>query len=183
MHQLLFYPVTGTEENLPLSLIEYANGYLLDEALIRWFQHQYFHDEAELTHPYASPIISPHLTKLPPTTLLTAEYDPLRDLGRAYANKLISLGVPVTYHNYGDSSTASSTTTHTSRKHDEPSKKRRSRSNMPSIRKKLAREASFFMLSTNKGNDNLPGKAVLRSSESSIGRRGTDVAPHRPSRV
>jgi acetyl esterase len=101
MHQLLFYPVTGTEENLPLSLIEYATGYLLDEALIRWFQHQYFHDEAELTHPYASPIVSPHLAKLPPTTLLTAEYDPLRDLGRAYANKLISLGVPVTYQNYG----------------------------------------------------------------------------------
>ncbi len=101
MHQLLFYPVTGTEENLPLSLIEYATGYLLDEALIRWFQHQYFHDETELTHPYASPIVSPHLAKLPPTTLLTAEYDPLRDLGRAYANKLISLGVPVTYHNYG----------------------------------------------------------------------------------
>lgn len=101
MHQLLFYPVTGTEENLPLSLIEYATGYLLDEALIRWFQHQYFHDETELTHPYASPIVSPHLAKLPPTTLLTAEYDPIRDLGRAYANKLISLGVPVTYHNYG----------------------------------------------------------------------------------
>lgn len=101
MHQLLFYPVTGTEENLPLSLIEYANGYLLDEALIRWFQHQYFHDDSELTHPYASPIFSERLAELPPTTLLTAEYDPLRDLGRAYANKLISLGVPVTYHNYG----------------------------------------------------------------------------------
>ncbi|MGE9213198.1 alpha/beta hydrolase [Exiguobacterium aurantiacum] len=101
MHQLLFYPVTGTEENLPLSLIDYANGYLLDEGLIRWFQQQYFRDESELMHPYASPIFSGHLGDLPPTTLLTAEYDPLRDLGRAYANKLISLGVPVTYHNYG----------------------------------------------------------------------------------
>ena len=100
MHQLLFYPVTGTEENLPLSLIDYANGYLLDEGLIRWFQQQYFHDESELMHPYASPIFSDHLGDLPPTTLLTAEYDPLRDLGRAYANKLISLGVPVTYQNY-----------------------------------------------------------------------------------
>ncbi|MFN4213989.1 alpha/beta hydrolase [Exiguobacterium sp.] len=99
-HQLLFYPVTGTEENLPLSLIEYANGYLLDEGLIRWFQHQYFNDEKELTDPYASPILSPYLEKLPPTTLLTAEYDPLRDLGRAYANKLVSLGVPVDYKNY-----------------------------------------------------------------------------------
>ena len=101
MHQLLFYPVTGTEENLPLSLIDYANGYLLDEGLIRWFRQQYFHDESELMHPYASPIFSKHLGELPPTTLLTAEYDPLRDLGRAYANKLISLGVPVTYENYG----------------------------------------------------------------------------------
>ncbi|TCI30053.1 alpha/beta hydrolase [Exiguobacterium sp. SL-10] len=100
MHQLLFYPVTGTEENLPLSLIDYANGYLLDEGLIRWFRQQYFHDESELMHPYASPIFSDHLGGLPPTTLLTAEYDPLRDLGRAYANKLISLGVPVTYQNY-----------------------------------------------------------------------------------
>lgn len=100
VHQLLFYPVTGTEENLPLSLIEYANGYLLDEGLIRWFQQQYFNDETELAHPYASPILSPYLAELPPTTLLTAEYDPLRDLGRAYANKLVSLGVPVDYKNY-----------------------------------------------------------------------------------
>ncbi|MFK3987783.1 alpha/beta hydrolase [Exiguobacterium mexicanum] len=100
MHQLLFYPVTGTEENLPLSLIDYANSHLLDEGLIRWFQQQYFRDESELMHPYASPIFSDHLGDLPPTTLLTAEYDPLRDLGRAYANKLISLGVPVTYQNY-----------------------------------------------------------------------------------
>lgn len=101
MHQLLFYPVTGAEENLPLSLIEYASGYLLDEGLIRWFQRQYFHGETELTDPYAAPIFSERLAELPPTTLLTAEYDPLRDLGRAYANKLISLGVPVTYQNYG----------------------------------------------------------------------------------
>ncbi|MEW8968185.1 alpha/beta hydrolase [Exiguobacterium alkaliphilum] len=91
VHQLLLYPVTGTEENVPLSMVEHANGYLLDEGLIRWFQHQYFNDETELTHPYASPIFSEYL----------AEYDPLRDLGRAYANKLISLGVPVTCHNYG----------------------------------------------------------------------------------
>lgn len=101
VHQLLFYPVTGTEVNLPLSLIDYANGYLLDEGLIRWFQHQYFNDDTEVMHPYASPILSEHLGKLPATTLLTAEYDPLRDVGRAYANKLISLGIPVTYKNYG----------------------------------------------------------------------------------
>ena len=101
VHQLLFYPVTGTEENLPLSLIDYATGYLLDEGLIRWFQRQYFNDDSELTHPYASPILSDQLEKSPPMTLLTAEYDPLRDVGRAYANKLVSLGVPVTYKNYG----------------------------------------------------------------------------------
>lgn len=101
IHQLLFYPVTGTEENLPLSLIDYATGYLLDEGLIRWFQQQYFNDDSELTHPYASPILSEQLEKLPATTLLTAEYDPLRDVGRAYANKLVSLGVPVDYKNYG----------------------------------------------------------------------------------
>ncbi|MCT4783600.1 alpha/beta hydrolase, partial [Exiguobacterium himgiriensis] len=100
LHQLLLYPATGTEENIPLSLIEYANGYLLDEQLIRWFQHQYFIEEEQLTHPYAAPIFSPFLGQLPSTTLLTAEYDPLRDVGRAYANKLISLGVPVTYSNY-----------------------------------------------------------------------------------
>lgn len=101
VHQLLFYPVTGTEENLPLSLIDYATGYLLDDGLIRWFRQQYFNDDSELSHPYASPILSDQLDQLPATTLLTAEYDPLRDVGRAYANKLVSLGVPVTYKNYG----------------------------------------------------------------------------------
>lgn len=100
-HQLLFYPAIGEEHNLPLSMIDYSNSYSLDENLVKWFQDQYYEEKNEVRHPYANPNSSNYLAQLPPTTLMTVEYDPLKEVGKAYANKLISLGIPVDYKNYG----------------------------------------------------------------------------------
>ena len=101
LHQLLIYPSTGYEQEPP-SIRENAEGYFLTKDMMNWFRMHYFKDDQDFKHPYASPILHPDLTGLPPATILTAQYDPLRDVGKAYADKLEESGVPVTYKNYED---------------------------------------------------------------------------------
>lgn len=99
VHQLLIYPSTGYEQEPP-SMRENAEGYLLTADMMNWFRKHYFNDEKEMLDPYASPILYSDLSDLPPATILTAQYDPLRDVGKAYADKLQDHGVKVYYKNY-----------------------------------------------------------------------------------
>ena len=91
--QLLLTPVTDCNLDTA-SYRENADGYVLTKPLMEWFWGHYA-DAAERTDPKASPLRADDLTDLPPAFVVTCEFDPLRDEGRAYADALAAAGVPV----------------------------------------------------------------------------------------
>ena len=97
--QVLVYPVTEHGFDTA-SYKELAEGYLLTREAMKWFWAHYLPQAADGRHPYASPMLAKDLASLPPALVLTAEYDPLRDEGEAYADRLRAAGVPVTVTRY-----------------------------------------------------------------------------------
>jgi acetyl esterase len=97
--QLLIYPVTDCDYETP-SYIENADGYFLTRRAMRWFWDHYVPDPAERVHAYASPLRAESHSELPPALVITAEYDPLRDEGEAYAKALEKAGVAVQCSRY-----------------------------------------------------------------------------------
>ncbi len=97
--QLLIYPaVDFTADNA--SLRDNATGYLLTRAAMEMFADWYLVDRARRADPLASPLLAASHQGLPPALVQTAEFDPLRDEGAAYAEKLRAAGVAVTYRLY-----------------------------------------------------------------------------------
>ena len=72
----------------------------LDEREARWYWEQYAATPADLEHPDLAPLRSDRLGSLPPTLVVTAEHDPLRDEGEELARRLAELGVPVVATRY-----------------------------------------------------------------------------------
>ncbi|GIW41914.1 MAG: putative lipase/esterase [Candidatus Binatia bacterium] len=97
--QLLVYPVTDSRFDWP-SYRENGEGYLLTLDAMRWFWSLYVPDEKQRTHPFVAPLRAPDHRNLPPAHVITAEFDPLRDEGEAYAEKLRAAGVPATVHRF-----------------------------------------------------------------------------------
>jgi acetyl esterase len=95
--QVLFYPVTAAGFDSS-SYREYATGYFLRRDTMQWFWDQYTADPRQRTEPTASPLgaSARQLAALPPTLVITAEADVLRDEGEAFAVRLREAGVPVT---------------------------------------------------------------------------------------
>ncbi len=100
--QVLVYPVvdfTGSRS----SYKEYGDaGLLLGEKEMHWFRDHYMPDQADWSNPDAAPLHAANHSDLPPAYIVIAEYDPLRDEGHEYADKLHAAGVPVTVKHYDD---------------------------------------------------------------------------------
>ena len=91
-HQLLIYPVI--ERNFETaSYRDHAEGFFLTRDIMRWFWDKYLPDEADARRANACPSRAESLQGLAPASVLTAEFDPLRDEGEAYAEALQRAGV------------------------------------------------------------------------------------------
>ena len=98
VHQLNVYPIANYNLNTP-SYRQNAKAIPLSRPLMAWF----FHHTLKTPRDGRSPLISltrADLRGLPPATVITAEIDPLRSEGRAYAERLRRSGVPVRYRDY-----------------------------------------------------------------------------------
>jgi acetyl esterase len=94
VYQLLMYPVLDYAFDTP-SYRDNAEGYMLTKDVMAWCWSVYLRAEADGQNPYASPLRAQDLGSLPTALVITAEYDPLRDEGEAYAAGLRQAGVPV----------------------------------------------------------------------------------------
>ncbi len=98
--QLLIYPVTDMTSETA-SRREFAEGYFLTGADMDYFTEQYLTDRSEAADPRVSPLVADDLSGLPPAHVVVAGFDPLRDEGVAYAEKMRAAGVPVTLERAG----------------------------------------------------------------------------------
>ena len=94
--QLLFYPVLNYAFDTP-SYKDNAEGYYLTTEMMQWFWQQYLGNETDGENPFASPLRARHLRGVAPALIFTAEFDPLRDEGAAYAARLREADIPVKY--------------------------------------------------------------------------------------
>ncbi len=97
--QLLVYPAVDMEFSRP-SIDENADGYVLTKDHMIWFRAHYLRSKADRTDFRASPLLASDHSGLPPALIITAEFDPLRDEGRDYADTLHAAGVAATLSNY-----------------------------------------------------------------------------------
>jgi acetyl esterase len=100
--QVLFNPATSLADCNTASLRDFGEGFLLTRADMEGSRSLYLRTEKDRSNPYASPLLAPDLSGLPPALIITAGCDPMRDEGEAYARRLQDAGVPVQYTCYED---------------------------------------------------------------------------------
>lgn len=95
-HLSLFYPALDPT-CASQSQKAFADGFMLTGDAMRWFWECYLNNETDAENPLAAPLAggSIELSQLPPVTVVTAEYDILRDEGEVFADQLVQAGVPV----------------------------------------------------------------------------------------
>jgi len=92
-HQLLIYPVTDADFSNASYVANGGGEYFLSTSAMRAFWDHYLGDRSVDAAPLATVLRTPDLSGLAPATVLTAEFDPLRDEGNAYATRLAQAGV------------------------------------------------------------------------------------------
>lgn len=92
--QLLIYPTCDHSKSYP-SREHFGENFFLTKKDIEYFQTHYVGRDCDNFHPWISPIHAKNLSNLPPAVIVTAGFDPLRDEGEAYAERLQSEGVEV----------------------------------------------------------------------------------------
>jgi acetyl esterase len=97
--QLLVYPATNRDFGTA-SYRDNAEGYQLTRDTMIWYWNHYLRNDADAANPYAAPLQATDLRNLPPALVITAEYDPLRDDGEAYARRLEQAGIPTVCTRY-----------------------------------------------------------------------------------
>jgi len=100
-HQALVYPAVSSPV-LPDhdSYEENGEGYFLERESMAWFVERYVRDETDFRNEYFAPMLARDLSDVPPASVVTAGFDPLRDEGREYADRLAAAGVDVERHHY-----------------------------------------------------------------------------------
>ncbi|WDF46070.1 alpha/beta hydrolase [Chryseobacterium sp. KACC 21268] len=98
LHQVLIYPIAQSDMNTT-SYTKYAGAKPLNKPMMEWFTKHYLNNMNEAKDPRIS-LINANLKGLPPTTIITAEIDPLHDDGTMLADKLSAAGVKVNSKNY-----------------------------------------------------------------------------------
>ncbi|WP_347551040.1 alpha/beta hydrolase [Pseudalkalibacillus hwajinpoensis] len=98
-YQLLIYPTVDSTTPYP-SYKENGDGFFLTAADMKWFQEQYVEEKTDKFNPYLSPIHFKNLGVLPSAHVVTAEFDPLRDEGEAYAERIKEAGGKVSVKRY-----------------------------------------------------------------------------------
>jgi acetyl esterase len=101
VYQILAYPITDMHGRWP-SHEERGTGYTLDLEFTRWSVNNYVSAAGDSKDGYLFPLTAPDLSGLAPTLIMTAEFDPLRDEGIAYAQRLKAAGVVVEHIHVGD---------------------------------------------------------------------------------
>ncbi len=99
--QCLIYPATDMLMREPSHQL-FANGFFLTHDSMVWYRDQFLPDPADWASPLASPIEQSDLSGLASALVITAGFDPLRDEGRRYSERLAAAGVPVRYRCYDD---------------------------------------------------------------------------------
>ena len=100
-HQSLVYPAVNSPVLKQFdSYGENAEGYLLEYGSIEWYYERYVQRATDARNEYVAPLLARDLSNLPPATVLTAGFDPLRDEGFAYADRLDEAGVPVSHEHF-----------------------------------------------------------------------------------
>ncbi|MBM3490287.1 MAG: alpha/beta hydrolase [Alphaproteobacteria bacterium] len=97
--QVLIYPAVDFAMDLP-SHAEMREGYIIPRNRMDWYKGHYLRGEADALDVRASPLLAGSLKGQPPAMIVTAGFDPLRDEGKAYADKLAADGVAVVYREW-----------------------------------------------------------------------------------